>query len=444
MVIRFIIACFICTSVFGADKFVRPSATGATGNDWTAAYTNLTQAEAALSRGDTLWVADGTYAGDITWNVAESSTTAITIKKATVASHGSETGWDDSYGDGQATCDSYWAFTTGYWIIDGGTEWPTTKGFKLVGDSTTPVPVRYGMIGFADGDNSLTGVWLLGTYTGAESTATIAAYGGGNLVVSNCWFNGSPWEDHVYCLQNGGSQQFYHCRLDHTGHPVDGVHRDLENVDSFQGTVGGFDVVMRDCIVAGDYGDAFLFQNDVEMGNIRIENSVFSGVHRALGFGSGSVGGTGYLYFLNNTLNDSRDYLNSVAGPTIAICSNNVYQGYDPDVGGDPCGFSAPQYCAWTPSTGQFIAGTGNLEDIDPLFVNSPTVDGADGIPFTSDDGFNITSTSPLRDAGILTDYSKDILGNSVQGPTRDIGAYEYVTSSSLLPIMNVGTVIQR
>jgi formylglycine-generating enzyme required for sulfatase activity len=57
-----------------------------------------------------------------------------------------------------------------------------------------------------------------------------------------------------------------------------------------------------------------------------------------------------------------------------------------------------------------------SLFGIDLKFVDSSNVLGADGLPFTADDGFNLTSTSPLR-------------GSGVDGV--DMGPYPYVSGTS-------------
>jgi hypothetical protein len=90
--------------------YVRAGATGAgTGADWTNAYSTL---PASLTRGATYYVAAGTYGG-YTFNGAASGTTPITVRKATIADHGSSTGWLDSYGQGAATLSSL-DFSTKY------------------------------------------------------------------------------------------------------------------------------------------------------------------------------------------------------------------------------------------------------------------------------------------------------------------------------------------
>lgn len=118
-----------------ANKYLRAGASGsANGDDWTNAYTTLAALETGLARGDTGYVADGAYAG-ATFNTATSGTTLITIKKATVADHGTETGWDNAYGDGQATFSASLTFASAYWWFDGVTgggpgSWTSGFGFK--------------------------------------------------------------------------------------------------------------------------------------------------------------------------------------------------------------------------------------------------------------------------------------------------------------------------
>lgn len=98
-----------------ATHYVRQGATGnGSGNDWTNAYTSL---PSSLVRGDTYFIADGSYSG-YTFDDANSGTTVITIRKATSANHGTSTGWSDSYGAGQAKFGAMF-FYTDYYAVDG-------------------------------------------------------------------------------------------------------------------------------------------------------------------------------------------------------------------------------------------------------------------------------------------------------------------------------------
>lgn len=119
-----------------ATKFVRAGATGSnSGTDWTNAYNAL---PTTFVRGDTYYVADGIYGG-YEFNTANSGTSVITIKKATVADHGTETGWNSTYGDGQATFGNYIAFFTNYWVFDGvsGTDYLPGHGFVVDNSATS-------------------------------------------------------------------------------------------------------------------------------------------------------------------------------------------------------------------------------------------------------------------------------------------------------------------
>jgi len=112
--------------------YVRAGATGAAnGLDWTNAFQTL---PATLTRGQIYYIADGSYPS-YTFSTPAAQATVITIKKATPASHGTSTGWLDTYGDGTAN----WApitFNTSHWRFDGATgggpgSWKSGHGFRF-------------------------------------------------------------------------------------------------------------------------------------------------------------------------------------------------------------------------------------------------------------------------------------------------------------------------
>jgi hypothetical protein len=129
-----------CTSVFSAAnvepsanyRYVRAGATGnGDGSDWTHACPDLTGvcAGSALVRGATYYVASGNYSA-VSFSVP--GTQAITLKKASLTDHGTDTGWSSSYASGPASF-PHWSFSSGNWILDGnGRTNPTSgHGFKL-------------------------------------------------------------------------------------------------------------------------------------------------------------------------------------------------------------------------------------------------------------------------------------------------------------------------
>jgi len=141
--------------VFAADHFVRDGSNCTSNcNSWIAASDQITTALSNASRGDTIWVADGSYSS-ITLNKAAAGTALITIKKATIADHGTSTGWLDSYGDGQANISDVLAVSN-YWILDGQkrneTNWSDIGeyGFRVTGSVTAHT------INFGTGSNSIT------------------------------------------------------------------------------------------------------------------------------------------------------------------------------------------------------------------------------------------------------------------------------------------------
>jgi hypothetical protein len=136
-VLRFLIfgmmALFAAVPSFAQVYHVRAGASG-DGSDWNNAFPAL---PATLVRGATYYVADGTYAKYV-FNTPASGGAVITIKKATESDHGSNTGWQQSYGDGQAVFGAMLHFVTSDWIFDGGRrndgDWfdGASYGFKVI------------------------------------------------------------------------------------------------------------------------------------------------------------------------------------------------------------------------------------------------------------------------------------------------------------------------
>ena len=106
--------------------YIRDSGTSATCTDWTNACDSL---PSVLQRGATYYIADGIYPG-YTFDDPASGSTLITIKKATISDHGTNTGWDNSYGDGQAVFSTQLRFDSNDWIFDGNNQ-PDIYGFRL-------------------------------------------------------------------------------------------------------------------------------------------------------------------------------------------------------------------------------------------------------------------------------------------------------------------------
>jgi hypothetical protein len=107
---------FVADPAWAVNRYVRAGATGnGSGADWTNAYPAL---PSTLVRGDTYYVASGNYPA-YTFDDPQSGSQVITIKKATVADHGTDVGWNAAYAAGQAIFNSIIRFDTGNYVFDG-------------------------------------------------------------------------------------------------------------------------------------------------------------------------------------------------------------------------------------------------------------------------------------------------------------------------------------
>ena len=133
-----------------ANHYIRSAATGpGDGTDWTdsKAWTNL---PATFVRGDTYFVGAGTNY-TLSATTAAIGTTLITVKKPTVADHGTATGWSDTY----ATATAYFIPRTinygimiaaSYFVLDGATGGGPTSltnghGFKFTSTLTNSTQI---------------------------------------------------------------------------------------------------------------------------------------------------------------------------------------------------------------------------------------------------------------------------------------------------------------
>lgn len=109
--------------------YVRQGASG-DGSSWSSAYGAL---PASLQRGAIYFIGDGSYSG-YTFDDSESGTQWITVKKAIEEDHGTSTGWQSSYGDGQASFGKL-TFTRDYYVIDGQrrneNDWSDTSAYTI-------------------------------------------------------------------------------------------------------------------------------------------------------------------------------------------------------------------------------------------------------------------------------------------------------------------------
>jgi hypothetical protein len=134
---------FVALPVSATNHYVRAGAAGtASGADWTNAYTAL---PASLVRGDLYYISKGNYASH-NFNDADSGATTIEVRAATIADHGTATGWMDSY-QGQAVFANDINFGADYYIFNGAyrstvtgnpkVDWSLDSGYGFQVDNHT-------------------------------------------------------------------------------------------------------------------------------------------------------------------------------------------------------------------------------------------------------------------------------------------------------------------
>ena len=115
VVIALVTFVLLLTSSPAATKFIKPGGTGS-GDSWSAAGgTSLIN---SLGAGDTAYLAGGSYGNGIRIDASGSASSPVTVKRATTADHGSDTGWSASM-DSQAIFTSGWLVGGKYVTIDG-------------------------------------------------------------------------------------------------------------------------------------------------------------------------------------------------------------------------------------------------------------------------------------------------------------------------------------
>ncbi len=142
------------TALHSETRYIRQGANGS-GTSWADAYgsfaaAGLHDSATVAVRGHTYYVASGTY-DSLTIRNAVRGTEWILIKKATEADHGDSTGWQGSYGNGQAILGSRLVFLTSYVEVAGNgvhtvpSDEPDDYGFKVAHDFSTSF---HGVIAF--------------------------------------------------------------------------------------------------------------------------------------------------------------------------------------------------------------------------------------------------------------------------------------------------------
>lgn len=332
---------------FAANHYVRAGAGGtASGNDWTNAYTAL---PAALTRGDTYYIADGSYAG-YTFDDATSGTTLITIKKATIADHGVSTGWLDTYGDGQASFGVF-DLVTDYYVLDGisrtESDWDAGSAYGIHatglrasvpnnGAASSHVTAQYLDIGGTDGaichylpstscdagvdtvgsiylNGSTITDWTVSRVRMHNTKVPVMLLGVSNVTIEQSWI-GPSWGKETIRGGNSGSAKNITIRYNKL---VNSCKGDPTDVTGDRCTAH---IAIWDTSIANDLDNVAIY------GNLILEMSGYTD-DRSGGTlhtdGCISIGGNGTTW-AGVATNSSKIYNNTIVGVLLGPSSNNI------------------------------------------------------------------------------------------------------------------------
>jgi chitodextrinase len=393
----------------GTVRYIRAGATATgSGLDWTNAFPAM---PATLTRGATYYLADGAY-GSYTFDDPNSGTSTIYIRKATVADHGTETGWLDTYGDGQATF-THWNVYTDYYDINGVTrnaDWRlgtlSQYGIRVAGGS----PVRLDNGSGTGGDNltfQYVDIQGGGRDTGAGDDVIYGLTGNSHITFRHCALHDSDrtiflmrgnWQnltvDHCYMARNTSTPAIHGELLSMTESTnvtwSHNVMEDIEGTAFIAGINGGTatdwkvfgNVALHTAAYAADTGrraghnfgvSGFIFvandaSNNNTGNNFQVYNNTFYNIQ---GLWSGIViqRGTG------NTVQNNVWYNSTRTATSGAAASNNWYFNTQRD------GDSSTSSVTCTTNCGIFVNAAGR-----DFRLAAPTPAGATfAAPFTVD-----------------------------------------------------------
>ena len=478
----------VCPDATNNAIYFGATATGTgLGTDWG----NLaTLSASALLRPCVNWIPLGTYAG-MTITTPDSGTTPLVIQAATIAAHGTTTGWSNSF-QGQAVFGPI-LIQTDYVTWNGvyrgnGTgspwlDWRTNYGFKVVNNNGLGVPINAAgaiIVGIGGSNQPQNGVQieytevdgscdLTGTYTdmginftGGSSTGNYAGHNyvncvGNAIAIAGDSINSATIERNW--IKNNGTTTILHaegigirCWNGGTATNITIRYNFIENIN---GTASIATPCAPGNIRPGNwaiYGNVMLYNaSEVQAGY-----SCTSPTQCGMGDGWLEINNfttfTGYLYVFNNTIsnidqpggNCGHDW-SGVSSPTMGTVAiyNNVYYNCKNTV--------TPPGCPGTCSSYH--------EDYNSFF-DTATTDTAPNVQTSSTNPFvNVAQTINANNfslatdtagwfntASLVTGNSTDLLGNT-RTSSRGALQYQAATASHLSTVLQPGahlsTVLQ-
>jgi hypothetical protein len=442
----------LCVPAYAADQilYVRDCdgdsscGTGA-GTSWTNPYDTLDSAESAVDRASYdavyIYVADGSYAAT-TFNASASGTKMVYIKKATVAEHGTATGWDNSYGDGQATINGQVNFASNYWTLDGVSR--TTEisghGIKIIGATGSNTYNVY----IDPGDNvTIKYVEMTSPNVPIEDGCSAAntCTGGGlrasggadNIIVEYCYIHDVALP--LFLALDGNGFTFRYSVAERND-STPAAHSEFVSIS--YGTRSN--VFFYNNKLIDMEGTAFIaVMNYVQLTNLYAYNNIsyYTAGATQTGVGNGWFACTNpdvvceNVYIYNNTImnlpytepgTSARINIDSVTGATAInwVVKNNLWFCND-----SPCAGAGNDVSDEITYDNNWYGG------VSYTGAENGAINGSSEDPFTNSATYDFTLKSEATTIGAATDLSA-LFTIDYSGATRsswDIGAYEYGAS---------------
>ena len=382
-----------------ANKYVRKGATGLNnGSDWANAYTELSQVSYTGLSGFTLYIAAGSYTSGFP---TLSAVNNVTFKRATVADHGTATGWSASF-DGQVTSTSSGKFlfvsNSDNFTFDGAGNNPWS--FRVVGQNAYD-----GKFQVEGSTNALIrNIELDGN--GCEPAIENGPEDGFRLA-----FNSNFVLEHSYV------HNFYYCSYPNVGNPG---HSDGIQMPSAEGAIIRYNRFQNNGMLLffGDCDWSSQWANDVHVHhNVFIQQAGVGDNYRMIDMKGAGHTSADFVTIENNTFYRESGFTgftlyentNCPANTSQRTIRNNIFQNGSFDLAGGWGTASNNDFY-----TGSVGPGSNNLTS-NPLFLSVQALD------------FHLQATSPVIGAGLVTTNTEDYDGIPIPTGTRPaMGAYQY------------------
>ena len=418
------------SSVFAAYHYIKPSGSG-DGSSWT----NAMAFPSTFVRGDTYYVAEGSYTGTKYFNTATSGTSSINFKKCGTSDGvcTAAAGYTASEHDGQAVFGIVYVQTK-YWLFDGVTgggpgAWTTGLGMKfqrVISQQANPPTFLSGNFTFRhcefDGDNT----------AGSEQRALYTRQAE-NQLYSYCWFHGYTSDTIKWDDANGSTIEY--SKISDNNPSAPGVeHPDIIEVQGWYTTTN---LTVRYSFIT-DFYLTYIFGAHGDIDGYNIYGNI---IHYISGDATGngingtlsSSGSISNIKFYNNTITGVWDsgYQYGVNVYSMRGSNNLFYNNIWNRDSGSSYGFG------WSDVT----------HDDNAFWNYTSTEDNYSGNPLVNSGAgdYSLTSSaaSTMAAGRTLTGYSTDMFGNTRGADGKwDRGAIEYISSGGdyTSPVVTIST----